>query len=175
MKLVMDDHDASRYGRLYVARSDLDLARAYAVHIMKKGWFTPSFMRRRSVPLQQNAFTSGMIISYGRVYSNSSGRPDLPDKITSLSSAERILHKQIRALRNKVIAHADAEMYTTQPWSSGEFSTHIVGYPYPHFSKAELTMFLGMTARTIENIQSAQRKILTKYVDESVIETLLNT
>jgi hypothetical protein len=175
LHIEMSEADRGQYQRLYVSEADLGEARGYASHILKKGWHSPSFMRLQSVPMHQDAFTTSLIIAYARGC-KPSRRPIFPPAgVLDHSAEEASLHDKIVRLRDKVVAHSDAEMFSVKPWSTDQFQTHVTGFPYPHFKKHELELFLTMVAQTRSRMLSIRREILGRYVPAERIDNLLRT
>ena len=101
------------YRRLYLARIDLDEARATVQELL-----TCRIPLPRSKPPSGllMALTTALVVSYSRPFVNSRGQSAVADKtvpgslLRTFTSKERELHDAIVGLRNKEVAHADAEL-----------------------------------------------------------------
>lgn len=105
------------YRRLYLSRSDLEEARATAEDLLARRISVPR--RKQPSPLLM-AMNTALVVSYARPFIHSRGQSTIADKavpgvlLRSLTANEREAHDAIIALRNKEVAHSDAdalEMY----------------------------------------------------------------
>lgn len=79
-ELVFEHDDLKLYSRLDVARRDLHDSMSFGSFILKKGWKAKPWSCG-STYLQQSAFITSMIVSYGRAFSNSDGWGPLPESM----------------------------------------------------------------------------------------------
>ncbi len=101
------------YRRLYLARIDLDEAKATVEELLT-----------RRIPLPRGkppsgllmALTTALVVSYARPFVNSRGQSEVAEKavpgtlLRILTSGERELHEALLDIRNKEVAHSDAEI-----------------------------------------------------------------
>ncbi|MDA9512099.1 hypothetical protein XI04_03305 [Bradyrhizobium sp. CCBAU 11430] len=59
---------------MHASHGDLAIASSSAQYIPKKGWHSLSFLRRGSMPIQQIAFTTTMIVAYARPFAGGRGK-----------------------------------------------------------------------------------------------------
>jgi hypothetical protein len=156
MKIHLRDDDKSRYSRLHISGLDLDFAQYYVGVILKKGWHYEPWEKRGTIYLQQSAFMSALVIAYAR----SIGWPNFPPHLKEFSDQEKLLHKRMMELRNKVYAHSDLDKYSAVPWRKGRFSTDIVGAPVLRISAEEAALL----KRMIQKLQLAIRRSMAEIV-----------
>lgn len=117
-ELFFSDEDLKMYGKLDAAARDLHDAIAFGAFIIKKGWKAKPW-GRGSTYLQQSAFMTGMMVSYGRAFTRSDGWPKLPSEFMSLYDAdEAALHDSVMTQRHQIYAHSDSVSYPIKPWKS---------------------------------------------------------
>lgn len=101
------------YRRLWLSRIDLGEAKEAAEEILKSG--IPYPRRREPNPLLV-ALTTALVVSYARPFVNVRGQSvvaarTLPGSLLRvLSARERQLHNAIIEMRNKEVAHSDADV-----------------------------------------------------------------
>jgi hypothetical protein len=157
----LSPRDRALYEKLYVSVDDLGIALSCARYILKKKWHTYSFMRRGSVPLQQTAFTSTMIVSYCRAFSSGrggKGNIELPKRLVQHDKKEAELHDRLLRLRNQEYAHTDASTIRVRPLK-GDLVTSIQSIRDVCFSANELSLFIEMTDRLVAKIQHRLEEI----------------
>lgn len=148
MDVLLTDQEGQQYSKLFVSRRDINFAQSCAYVLLKKGWHSKPWERRGTVYFQQAVYTSALVTSYGRVFTESKGWSRFPRKLLGVySDEERTLHSQLLTLRNEVYAHSDSASYSIRPWRSENFSTDIVSAPILMMSAIDLQLFLGMTGR----------------------------
>jgi len=100
------------YRRLYLARIDLEEARATVVDLLSRKIALPR--RKLPSPLLL-AMTTALVVAYARPFVHSRGHSVVADKsvpgalLRGLTSKERELHEYLVNLRNKEVAHSDAD------------------------------------------------------------------
>ena len=101
------------YRRLWISRNDLDYAKASIESILKSKLRYP---RRKQPEHLLIALTTTLVISYARPFVNSRGQSTtalrtVPATLLKvLTSRERSLHDGIIEMRNREVAHSDAEV-----------------------------------------------------------------
>lgn len=162
-KLSFSDEDMKRYGRLDIAARDLHDAQAYGAFILKKGWKAKPWSRG-STYLQQSAFVTSMIVSYGRAFTKSLGGGFIPDSVRAdFTTAEAELHEKIMAERHQLYAHSDAARFPVQPWHS-DLHSDIVMFQVRELSPEEITMLQEMCDKVAIACRIEQGKIKASYV-----------
>ena len=101
------------YRRLYLARMDIEEARAVAVDLLARR--IPLPRAKQPGPLLL-ALNTALVVCYSRPFIQSRGHSVIADKtvpgalLRSLTARERAMHDSILMLRNKEVAHSDADM-----------------------------------------------------------------
>ena len=96
MEVPLSAANKKIYSKLFVSISDIEIARYCAGVILKKGWHTHPFERRGTIYLQQAAFTTALVTSYARPFTQSKGWPRFPkDLIAAYSGKELALHDRL--------------------------------------------------------------------------------
>ncbi len=129
MELRLNENDQKLHDRLVVSSDDIVLARYCAGVLLKKGWHIEPWERRGTVYEQQAAFTSALVIAYGRPFTRSNGWPALPSDLIPYDDREGALHRQIMKLRHQVYAHSDRTRYLVQLLRIGALSGTVLRRP----------------------------------------------
>jgi hypothetical protein len=101
------------YRRLYLARMDLEESRATVQDLLARRILPPRNKPPSPILL---ALTTALVVSYARPFVNSRGQSDVAEKavpgvlLRVLTASEREIHEAILAMRNKEVAHADADI-----------------------------------------------------------------
>jgi hypothetical protein len=118
VKIKLKKESARKYRRLWASRNDLELARAYAAHLIKKGWFEPEWARRQRIYFQQQAFTTALVVSYARAFLDPKDWEQYLLKhlpYDEIGSERLVLHQYLMKLRNQLFAHSDLRSVDVQP------------------------------------------------------------
>jgi len=157
----------SLYERLYISANDFNMAKQYAEHLLKKGWYSAPYERRGSIYMQQSAFTTSLIVSYARPFTNSKGWPPFPDEFINYSEKEDQLHKKLISLRHQVYAHSDSNKYSIQPYKIDEdVLTDIVGEPFRMLSSDECKLVVKMISDIQSSLYPRLRKLRRELINE---------
>ncbi|MDA9474717.1 hypothetical protein XI03_09405 [Bradyrhizobium sp. CCBAU 65884] len=141
------------YEKLHASHGDITIASLCAQYILKKGWHTLSFLRRGSIPIQQTAFTTTMIVAYARPFAGGRGKSiNFPERLLQYDDKETAFHERLLKLRNQEYAHTDASTISVRPLK-GNLITSIQSLRDLCFSPAELRLFLAMTSGLSRRIQ----------------------
>lgn len=140
------------YRRLYVASMDVSEARQHAKHLLKKGWHYHPWERRPSVYMQQAAFTTALIVAYGRAFTRSTGWPDIPGRLLSYDKDEEGLHHRLLEMRHTVYAHSDSKAFNIRLVKRGPMRS-IDRLPSLRLSREDVELFLSMTQRLMERLE----------------------
>ncbi|MGA7750292.1 MAG: hypothetical protein WCA63_09105 [Gallionella sp.] len=101
------------YRRLWLSRIDLQEAKATIEEIIKANL---PFPRRKEPSALLIAFTTALVVSYARPFVNSRGQSAVAEKtvpgslLRVLTSSERALHDALVDMRNREVAHSDADV-----------------------------------------------------------------
>jgi hypothetical protein len=143
------------YEKLYASIGVLNVAISCADVILKKKWHTYSFMRRGSVPIQQIAFTTALIVAYCRPFAlgrSGKGNIEISKKLIRFNEKEAAFHARLLQLRNEEYAHTDASTIRVRPLK-GDFIKSIDSIRDVRFSPGELNMFVAMTTGLVRRLQ----------------------
>jgi len=155
----LSPRDRMLYEKLHASHGDIGTAQSCAEFILKKGWHTYSFMRRGSVPIQQIAFITTMIVSYARPFSpGRGGSLTFPHRILQYRLKESLLHERLLKLRNQQYAHSDPSTISVRPLK-GNIVTSIQSLRDVRFSRAELEIFVEMTNGVTSRIRERLEEI----------------
>lgn len=101
------------YRRLYLARIDLGEAKATVEDLLARKIALP----RRNLPSPLLlAMTTALVVAYARPFVHSRGQSDVAEKsvpgalLRGLTAKEREVHDYLLHLRNKEVAHSDADV-----------------------------------------------------------------
>lgn len=164
MKIKLADQDAKLYSRLYVSGLDLAFAGYCVGVLLKKGWHYQAWERRGTIYQQQSAFTSALVMAYGRPFKKSNGWPPFPSELKDFSLEENALHEWMMKLRDTIYAHSDSEHYNVEPWRTEEFSTDILTAPWPRMTAEEAALLWRMIRKLQAAIQRRMREICPEGV-----------
>ena len=101
------------YRRLWLSRIDLHEAKATIEEILKSNLLFP---RRKEPSALLVALTTALVVSYARPFVNSRGQSAVAERsvpgslLRVLTSSERELHDVLIAMRNREVAHSDADV-----------------------------------------------------------------
>lgn len=101
------------YRRLYIARIDLEEARATVGDLIARRIALP---RSKPPSALLMALTTALVVSYARPFVQSRGQSEVAEKsvpgvlLRGLTSRERELHEGLLTMRNKEVAHSDADI-----------------------------------------------------------------
>ena len=101
------------YRRLYIARIDLEEARATAEDLLARRIAVP---RSRPPGALLMAMNTALVVSYARPFVQSRGDSNVAEKavpgilLRSLTAREREMHEALVTMRNKEVAHSDADI-----------------------------------------------------------------
>jgi len=101
------------YRRLWISADDLREAKATISEILESGLRRPH--SERPSPLLM-ALTTALVVSYARPFVNSRGGSEIADRtvpgslLRTLTSKQRKLHDSVVEMRNREVAHSDADV-----------------------------------------------------------------
>lgn len=161
-ELFLSEDDMKVYGRLDVARRDLADCVAYGDFIIKKGWNAKPWSRG-SVYLQQTAFVTAMVVSYGRAFTKSKGWGVLPAAMRGdFTEAEAAYHERIMLDRHQMYAHSDSEFYPIRPFRS-QYMSDITQYHVEEVSAERIRSLQAMCRKVIDACTREKDAIKSRY------------
>lgn len=161
-EVFFDANDAKLYNRLDIACRDLEDAISFGSFILKKGWKAKPWSRG-STYLQQSAFITSMIVSYGRAFSNSSGWGHIPKAMYACFDTEEVsLHHRLIKDRNQLYAHSDSVHYPLKPYIS-DYHSDIIHFPVREVPHGDILKLQEMSRKTIATCRAEQARIKAKY------------
>ena len=101
------------YRRLYLARIDLEEANAIVEDLLARRIMPPRSKLPSALLLAMN---TALVVSYARPFVLSRGQSEVAEKavpgviLRSLTAREREMHEALITMRNKEVAHSDAEI-----------------------------------------------------------------
>lgn len=101
------------YRRLYIARIDIDEARATVEDLLARR-IALSRSKRPNALLM--SMTTALVVSYARPFVHSRGQSEIAEKavpsilLRSFTAREREMHEALITMRNKEVAHSDADI-----------------------------------------------------------------
>src|SRR4051812_19229513 len=101
------------YRRLYIARIDLEEARATAEDLLARRIAVP---RSKPPSALLMAMNTALVVSYARPFVQSRGQSEVAEKavpgilLRGLTARERDIHEALITMRNKEVAHSDADI-----------------------------------------------------------------
>jgi hypothetical protein len=137
MLLDLTREEKRAYTMLHVSRGDFGSAAAYASFLIKKKWHHSPWERRGTIYLQQSAFTTAMVVSYGRPFGHSPKWERKLLALLNLTEHQLKAHRYLIELRNEVYAHSDTRRFSIRPWRAEDFETDIVGQPFLKISASD--------------------------------------
>lgn len=162
-KLTFCEEDTKLYGRLDIAVRDLHEAREFGAFILKKGWKAKPWSRG-TIYLQQSAFVTSMVISYGRAFTESRGWGYLSRSLMeSFTNEEASLHEKTISDRKQLYAHSDSVHYPVSPWDSDHHSD-IIRFHVREVPSEEIAMLNEMCLKVIRSCRDEQVKIKARYI-----------
>lgn len=165
-KLYMNKEDARVYGKLSAAEYDLSQASRYGRFILAKGWNVMpwSVDEMGETYLQQVAFITAMMISYGRAFTNSDGYGRFPIDILNVFDAdERAQHEVFITLRNEVYAHTDSATYQVVPITNEGGVSDIMRVKHQHVDHDSIRMLIDMCKNMNETLAKKRKEIRSRY------------
>lgn len=169
MLVPLSPEDEKVYGKLFASCNDLAFSRYCLGLITRKKWHHSPWEKRGTVYLQQSAFTSALVVSYGRVFTRSRGWRNLSVDLGHFDGQELACHDRIMQLRHSVFAHTDSEHYSVRPWRIGDFSTDIVGAPILRITEEDAGLLDNMTNKLLVAMQARMKAILAAYEPEGAV------
>jgi hypothetical protein len=125
VQIVLSKHQARLYRRLWASRNDLEKAKSYADHILKKRLHS-GHIRSKGAYFQAGAFNTVLILAYVRAFIDPK---DWENKLLALSlptTEQLALHQTVKKMRNELFAHSDIRHYDITPGRWGNRRTETV-------------------------------------------------
>lgn len=164
-ELFLEPDDLNQYRKLHSASRDLYAAREFGGFIIKKGWKAKPWTRGHAY-IQQAAFVTAMVASYGRAFNKSQGLgrwEKLPRDFLSIYDAEeQVLHLRTLAQRDKIYAHTDAVTFQVRPWKS-KFHSDISSLTSHEMAHADIEKLQSMCSKMSKAINDRMEAIKSAY------------
>lgn len=161
-EITLSEDDAKAYGKLHAAHHDLSYCVSYALFILKQGWKAKPWSRG-SAYLQQSAFVTAMITSYGRAFTKSKEWPKFPIKPEDVYDADELaLHSTIMGLRHQVYAHSDPVSFDVRPWKS-DYMGDIERFPLFEVSHENIEKLKNMAMKVRTEANARMQDIKSRY------------
>ncbi len=119
--------------------------------------------------MQQAAFTTALVTSYARPFTQSKGWPKLPTELVLYNASEAHLHQHVMKLSHRVYAHSDSSRHSIRPIKVLDFHTDIVGSPALRLSKKETEIIVRMIDKDIAKINIEINRL--RKVKEKALRT----
>jgi hypothetical protein len=150
------------YEKLHFSHQDIRLALRCCEVILANKWHAMPWDVHPDNHVYQQSFTTTLVVSYGRIFTESRNWSPIPLEIVSkIYSAEEIdLHNRLIDLRHTVYAHTDASKHSIKPWISGAFSSAVVQTQAMKLSVDEATLFTSMGNKLAAELFSRMTKIV---------------
>lgn len=176
--------------RILISLNDILEATNYAHQLLKHKYCKPDYLSRLDDPNEDftnsdeyenmNALTTALIVSYSRPFTQNEGQgsaiPSLPRKIMKIyNDLENELHYKILGLRNKAVAHSDADLFDAH-LSRSEFDGSLVptyiDYPLEYFNQDKLVLFQKMVEKLMSAFEGYIKSIFEHH-GESELKNLV--
>lgn len=158
---TQEDRDLNLFRRLHVSLADIRSARFCAGVLLKNGWHHTPWERGGTIYDRQSAFTTALVVSYGRPFTTSKGWPQFPDRLLDAYEAgDKVLHRQLLDLRGTVYAHSDSTSYDIRPSPKHYTIQH---FPSMMITASDCKQFQRMTLALIKRIRERYDELSETY------------
>jgi hypothetical protein len=114
--------------------------------------------------MQQVAFTTALIVAYGRAFTKSDGWPDIPRRLVPYDEKDRELHDRLMEMRHTVYAHSDSKVFNIRLITSERgWPRSIDKLPSLRLSAEETALFMTMTAKLSRALQNRCRELYEDF------------
>jgi hypothetical protein len=120
------------YLRLWTSRTDLEKARAFAKHILKKR-LHQGHVRTKGAYFQSKAFATALVTSYARAFNEPRNWESKLLSFVNPTEEQLELHELIMKARNQLFAHSDLRNYKVTPGRRGFQRMEIIESKYFDF------------------------------------------
>lgn len=163
-RLTFSRQDQGLYEKLDASLRDLSDCISYGAFIIKKEWKAKPWSRG-STYLQQSAFMTAMVISYGRAVTRSDGWPSFPKAfLEHFDEQEAAMHARMKKLRDEIYAHSDAVSYPVQPWQS-DIHSDIIQFQVLEMAYDDIRLLARMCRKLMDLCAQEQRRIKSIYIE----------
>ena len=144
------------YRRLWISRDDLHEAKAIIEEIMKSNL---RFPRRKEPSPLLVALTTALVVSYARPFVNSRGQSAVAERtvpgslLRVLTSSEREFHNELVDIRNREVAHSDADVLELSITLYSDGDGGISRVPRHPFRRIELRALDRMIEKLTDEIE----------------------
>lgn len=136
--IELPPHQQKDYLRLWTSRNDLEKARAFAKHILKKR-LHQGHIRSKGAYFQSEAFATALITSYARAFNEPKNWESKLLSFVNPTKEQQALHDLILKARNQLFAHSDLRNYKVTPGRLGHQRMEIVESKYFDFDSDQVT------------------------------------
>jgi hypothetical protein len=131
-------HHQKDYLRLWTSRTDLEKAREFAKHILKKR-LHQGHVRTKGAYFQSEAFATALIVSYARAFNEPKNWETKLLSFVNATEEQLELHKLILKARNQLFAHSDLRNYKVTPGRLGFQRMETIESKYFDFDQDQVT------------------------------------
>jgi hypothetical protein len=131
-------HQQKEYLRLWTSRNDLENARAFAKHILKKR-LHQGHIRSKGAYFQSEAFATALVTSYARAFNEPRNWESKLLSFVNPTKEQLELHELILKARNQLFAHSDLRNYKVTPGRLGHRRMETVESKYFDFDGDQVT------------------------------------
>jgi hypothetical protein len=136
--IELPTHQQKEYLRLWTSRTDLEKARAFAKHILKKR-LHQGHIRNKGAYFQSDAFATALIVSYARAFNEPRGWESKLLSFVNPTKEQLELHELIMKARNQLFAHSDLRNYKVTPGRLGFQRMEMIESKYFDFDGDQVT------------------------------------
>jgi hypothetical protein len=159
-------HHQKDYLRLWTSRNDLEKARAFARHILKKR-LHQGHVRSKGAHFQSDAFATALIVAYARAFNEPRGWEAKLLSFASPTKEQLELHELILKARNQLFAHSDLRNYKVTPGRLGHMRMETIDSKYFDFDGDQVTRLELFITR----LHAAINLRMTLMVDAAEFQT----
>jgi hypothetical protein len=131
-------HQQKEYLRLWTSRNDLEKARAFAKHILRRR-LHQGHIRSKGAYFQSEAFATALVTSYARAFNEPRNWESKLLSFVDPTQAQLELHGLILKARNQLFAHSDLRNYKVTPGRLGYRRMETVESKYFDFDGDQVT------------------------------------
>ena len=131
-------HQQKDYLRLWTSRNDLEKARAFAKHILKKR-LHQGHVRSKGAYFQSKAFATALVTSYARAFTEPRNWELKLLSFVSPTKEQLALHELILKARNQLFAHSDLRHFKVTSGRLGYRRMETIESKYFDFDGGQVT------------------------------------
>lgn len=152
------EQNEALYTKLAASAEDLTLARRHTRNLLaRQGDFGP--IRDDNTDYWERvAFVTALVVSYGRVFSDSKGLPHFPIRLLQYTTREKDLHEELMLMRRTQYAHSDRVSHHVR-LAKGPGVTAVHRMPAYSIPRYKLKIIEKMLNKLIANIETRQSEL----------------